>query len=71
MTRIMAKKSKNSKRTYRVFVCKKCVPDHGWRARDLFEVGFGQCSFCGTVSRDLLETPLLVSETKGREKKAS
>lgn len=67
----MAKISKNSKRTYRVFVCKKCVSGHGWRARDLFEVGSGQCSFCGTVSRDLLETPLLVSETKERKKKVS
>ncbi len=67
----MGRKTKKSKRTYRVFVCKKCVPSHGWRARDLLEVGFGQCSFCGTVSRDLLETPLLVSETKEMKKKAS
>ena len=52
-------------------MCKKCVPEHGWRARDLFEVGFGKCNFCGTVSRDLLETPLLVSETKEMKKKVS
>ena len=61
--------SKASKRTYRVFTCKKCAKKHGWNIRDLFDVGFGQCSFCGTVSKELLETPLLVSETKEKKKK--
>lgn len=58
-------------RTYRVFVCKKCVPKNGWRARDLLDVGFGQCNFCGSVSKNLHETPLLVSETKSKNRKAS
>lgn len=63
--------SKSSTRTYRVFTCKKCAKSHAWNIRDLFEVGFGQCNFCGVVSRDLRETPLLVSETKVKKKKAS
>ena len=63
--------SKSKTRTYRVFTCKKCAKKHGWALRDLFEVGFGQCNFCGVVSRDLRETPLLVCETKAKKKKAS
>lgn len=61
--------AKSKARTYRVFTCKKCCKKHAWNARDLFEIGFGQCNFCGTVSRELLETPLLVSETKEKKKK--
>lgn len=65
----MMPKGKGKTRTYRVFVCRECVPKKGWAVRDLFEVGFGQCNFCGCVTRDLLETPLLVVETKEKRKK--
>lgn len=58
-------------RTYRVFTCCKCAKKNGWYARELPEVGRGQCHFCGKVSRELRETPLLVAETKERRRKAS
>lgn len=58
-------------RTYRVFVCKECTPKNGWKVRGLFNIGFGQCFFCGHVTRDLLESPLLVCESKVKKKKAS
>lgn len=62
---------KSKSRTYRVFTCKKCCGKYSWRVRDLVEVGLGQCHFCGTVTRELYETPLLVTETKSKRRKAS
>ena len=50
-------------RTYRVFTCRPCSHKHAWDVKILPGVGRGQCHFCGKVSSELYETPLLVVET--------
>ena len=60
----------SKERTFRAYTCRSCLQKHRWDVMLLPEVGRGQCYFCGEVTRELWETPLLIITPTEKKRKS-